>query len=53
MANTGGKVKNISQMMIGQRRVVQLKMRLGQEGASAMVVYNISCIYIHAGPNRQ
>ena len=53
MANAGGKVKNSSQMMIGQRRVVQLKIRLVQGGASAMVAYNISCIYIHAGPNLQ
>ena len=41
-ANAGGKVKNSSQMMIGKRGVVQLKIILGQGGASAMVAYNRS-----------
>ena len=53
MAKAKGKINSNVQMMIGQIRTEHPKTKLGHRGASAMVAYSISCIHIHAGPNRQ
>ena len=53
MAKAKGKIDSNVQMMIGPIRTEYPKTKLGQGGASAMAAYSISCIHIHAGPNRQ